>query len=54
MHATKALIVSLFLVGSAAGQSGAPISPRDFERLHRDIRPRRGESRILRRPNLIG
>ena len=45
MLATKAVVGSLLLATAAWAQAGSDvISPAEFERLHKEIRPRMGEA----------
>lgn len=44
MRTTTAILSGLVLVALATAQSRADITPQEFERLHKEIRPRPGEA----------
>lgn len=44
MHTTKILLSTLLLASLASAQPAAEITSPEFERLHKEIRPRTGES----------
>ena len=44
MHTATALLGGLLLAAAAGGNPGGDITPDEFERLHKEIRPRAGEA----------
>lgn len=44
MHPRKVVLVALGLAAVAAAEPAADMTPAEFERLHREIRPRAGEA----------
>jgi hypothetical protein len=44
MHARKIVLSSLILAALGGAVTGQEITPAEFERLHREVRPRTGEA----------
>ncbi len=44
MYAAKVVLRGLVLVALAGANAGPDITPKEFERFHKEIRPRPGES----------